>query len=151
MTMTALKLARQSAVRDMRPSRWVLFVVLVGVPGTVFMRSPFAMTAECVSLPERRSCWERRPGAGYAGQGPHGARVSLIVECGAPSVSAVIGIVVGGLAGFFGGYTSASSGCRRLFQVIHQFFLAIPDHSRCSGPPSQDSPSDCILSWPSTA
>ncbi len=56
----------------------------------------------------------------------HGARVSLFVGLAVALTSTGIGIVVGGLAGFFGGWID--DGLMRLtelFQVVPRFFLAI--------------------------
>lgn len=55
-----------------------------------------------------------------------GTRVSLIVGLGAAAISTTLGIVIGGLAGFFGGLIDdVLMRITEIFQVIPRFFLAV--------------------------
>ncbi len=56
----------------------------------------------------------------------HGARVSLFVGLAVALTSTVVGIVIGGVAGFFGGWIDdALMRLTEFFQVLPRFFLAI--------------------------
>ncbi len=55
-----------------------------------------------------------------------GIRVSLLVGLGAAAVSTGLGVVVGGLAGFFGRFVDdALMRVTEIFQVVPRFFLAV--------------------------
>ncbi len=56
----------------------------------------------------------------------HGARVSLFVGVAVALTSSVVGVIVGGVAGFFGRWVDdALMRLTELFQVLPRFFLAI--------------------------
>lgn len=56
----------------------------------------------------------------------HGARISLFVGVAVALTSTVLGVVIGGLAGFFGSWVDdALMRLTELFQVLPRFFLAI--------------------------
>ncbi|MGI6131676.1 MAG: ABC transporter permease [Bacillota bacterium] len=149
---TALNLLRQSR-SAMCGLTLVLFVVLVGVAGPMFLDSPFAMTGDSFHAPSRESVLGTDDlGRDMLARIAHGARVSLIVGVSAASVSAVIGIVVGSFAGFFGGFVDEFLiRIAEAFQVIPQFFLAILIVALFGPSISRIVLVIAILSWPSTA
>jgi peptide/nickel transport system permease protein len=56
----------------------------------------------------------------------HGARVSLLVGLASTALSTLIGVVIGGAAGFFGGIVDdLLMRFTELFQVLPRFFLAL--------------------------
>ncbi|MCC7017030.1 MAG: ABC transporter permease [Rhodospirillales bacterium] len=82
----------------------------------------------------------------------NGAQVSLLVGIAAAAVSAVIGVVIGSLAGFAGGRTDEFfMRVAEAFQVVPQFFLAILIVALFGPSLTKIVLVIALLSWPSTA
>jgi peptide/nickel transport system permease protein len=82
----------------------------------------------------------------------NGARVSLIVGFAAAAVSALVGVVIGALAGFAGGRTDEFlMRVAEAFQIVPQFFLAILIVALFGPSLTKIVLVIALLSWPSTA
>ena len=82
----------------------------------------------------------------------NGARVSLLVGVAAAVVSAILGVVIGSLAGFAGGRIDETfMRVAEAFQVVPQFFLAILVVALFGASLTKIVLVIAILSWPSTA
>jgi peptide/nickel transport system permease protein len=82
----------------------------------------------------------------------NGARVSLLVGVAAAAVSAVLGVVIGSLAGFTGGKIDEFfMRVAEAFQIVPQFFLAILVVALFGASLTKIVLVIAILSWPSTA
>ncbi|HET7097527.1 MAG TPA: ABC transporter permease [Casimicrobiaceae bacterium] len=82
----------------------------------------------------------------------NGARVSLLVGVAAAAVSAILGVVIGALAGYAGGRVDeAFMRVAEAFQVVPQFFLAILVVALFGASLTKIVLVIAILSWPSTA
>ena len=82
----------------------------------------------------------------------NGARVSLLVGVAAAAVSAILGVVIGSLAGFAGGkIDEAFMRVAEAFQIVPQFFLAILVVALFGASLTKIVLVIAILSWPSTA
>jgi peptide/nickel transport system permease protein len=82
----------------------------------------------------------------------NGARVSLLVGVAAAAVSAVLGVVIGSLAGFTGGKIDEFfMRVAEAFQIVPQFFLAILVVALFGASLTKIVLVIAILSWSSTA
>ena len=80
----------------------------------------------------------------------NGARVSLLVGVAAAAVSAILGVVVGALAGFAGGkIDELFMRVAEAFQIVPQFFLAILVVALFGASLTKIVLVIAILSWPS--
>lgn len=81
-----------------------------------------------------------------------GLRVSLLVGIGAASFATLLGVIVGGTAGFFGGRIDDSlMRATEIFQVIPRFFLAILLVAFFGASILNILVSIAVLSWPEVA
>jgi peptide/nickel transport system permease protein len=82
----------------------------------------------------------------------NGARVSLLVGFTAAAVSAVVGVIIGALAGFAGGRTDEFfMRVAEAFQIVPQFFVAILVVALFGPSLTKIVLVIALLSWPSTA
>jgi peptide/nickel transport system permease protein len=82
----------------------------------------------------------------------NGARVSLLVGFAAAAVSAVVGVIIGALAGFAGGrIDELFMRVAEAFQIVPQFFVAILVVALFGSSLTKIVLVIALLSWPSTA
>jgi peptide/nickel transport system permease protein len=131
----------------------VSLAVLVGVIGPLATGSPTAIGAQPF-CPPSPACplGSDDLGRDMLVRMAHGARVSLWVGFAAAAFSAVLGVVIGALAGFAGGKTDEFfMRVAEAFQVVPQFFLAILVVALFGPSLMKIVLVIGILSWPSTA
>ena len=131
----------------------VLLAALVGVLGPIITGSPTAIGNDAFVSPGTQYLLGTDDlGRDMLVRMAHGARISLLVGFAAASFSAVIGIVVGALAGFAGGKIDEFfMRVAEAFQVVPQFFLAILIVALFGPSLFKIVVVIGILSWPSTA
>lgn len=108
-------------------SSLVLLSVLVGIIGPMATGSPSTLGPRVFFPPSAAYPFGSDDlGRDMLVRMAHGARVSLLVGFAAAACSAVLGIVIGALAGFSGGrLDELFMRVAEAFQVVPQFFLAI--------------------------
>ena len=128
-------------------------VVLGGVIGPWLTGSPSAMGARTFCPPGPDCLFGTDDlGRDMLARVANGARVSLLVGVAAAAVSAILGVVIGSLAGFAGGRVDeAFMRVAEAFQVVPQFFLAILVVALFGASLTKIVLVIAILSWPSTA
>ena len=128
-------------------------VVLGGVIGPWLTGSPSAMDARTFCPPGPDCLFGTDDlGRDMLARVANGARVSLLVGVAAAAVSAILGVVIGSLAGFAGGRVDeAFMRVAEAFQVVPQFFLAILVVALFGASLTKIVLVIAILSWPSTA
>ncbi len=131
----------------------VLLVVIAGVVGPWLTSSPSAMGSRTFSPPGTAYPFGSDDlGRDMLARVANGARVSLLVGVAAAAVSAILGIVVGSLAGFRGGYIDEFfMRVAEAFQIVPQFFMAILVVALFGPSLAKIVLVIAILSWPSTA
>jgi len=127
--------------------------VLGGVIGPWLTGSPSAMGARTFCPPGPDCLFGTDDlGRDMLARVANGARVSLLVGVAAAAVSAILGVVIGSLAGFAGGRVDeAFMRVAEAFQVVPQFFLAILVVALFGASLTKIVLVIAILSWPSTA
>ncbi|MCC7046061.1 MAG: ABC transporter permease [Alphaproteobacteria bacterium] len=131
----------------------VLLAALGGIVGPLLTGSPSAMDGRPF-CPPGPGCLLGADDLGrdMLARVANGARVSLVVGIAAAAVSAVLGIVVGALAGFAGGRVDeVFMRIAEAFQVVPQFFLAILVVALFGPSLVKIVLVIALLSWPSTA
>lgn len=131
----------------------VLLAALAGVLGPLLTASPSAMGPDVFAPPGGAYLFGSDDlGRDMLVRMAHGARVSLLVGFAAAAFSAVLGIIVGSLAGFAGGKVDEFfMRVAEAFQVVPQFFLAILIVALFGASLTKIVVVIGILSWPSTA
>lgn len=105
-----------------------LTVVLVAICAGLIAPGDPLWSVDAELLPPSPSHWLGTDDLGrdVFSQLVHGARVSLIVGLAVALLSTVLGILVGGLAGFYGRWVDdALMRLAEFFQIVPRFFLAI--------------------------
>ncbi|MSP88500.1 MAG: ABC transporter permease [Alphaproteobacteria bacterium] len=131
----------------------VLLVVIGGGVGPWLTGSPSAMDGRAF-CPPGPGCLLGSDDLGrdMLARVANGARVSLLVGVAAAAVSAILGVVVGALAGFAGGRVDEFfMRVAEAFQIVPQFFLAILVVALFGPSLTKIVLVIAILSWPSTA
>ena len=128
-------------------------VTLAGILGPWLTGSPSAMGARTFCAPGLECLFGTDDlGRDMLARVANGARVSLLVGVAAAAVSAMLGVVVGALAGFAGGKVDeAFMRVAEAFQIVPQFFLAILVVALFGASLTKIVLVIAILSWPSTA
>src|SRR4249920_3174607 len=105
----------------------VALAVVAGVVGPWVTGSPSAMAAKTFCAPGLDCLFGSDDlGRDMLARVANGARVSLVVGVAAATVSALLGVLVGALAGFAGGrIDELFMRIAEAFQIVPQFFLAI--------------------------
>ena len=105
----------------------VVVVALAGIVGPWLTGSPSAMGSRTFCPPGLECLFGTDDlGRDMLARVANGARVSLLVGVAAAAVSAVLGVVIGSLAGFTGGKIDEFfMRVAEAFQIVPQFFLAI--------------------------
>jgi len=131
----------------------VLVVVLGGIAGPWLTGSPSAMGPRTFCSPGLECLFGPDDlGRDMLARVANGARVSLLVGVAAAAVSAVLGVVIGSLAGYAGGKVDeAFMRVAEAFQIVPQFFLAILVVALFGASLTKIVLVIAILSWPSTA
>ena len=131
----------------------VLLAALIGVLGPIVTGSPTAIGNDAFVSPGTQYLLGTDDlGRDMLVRMAHGARISLLVGFAAASFSALIGIIVGALAGFAGGKIDEFfMRVAEAFQVVPQFFLAILIVALFGPSLFKIVVVIGILSWPSTA
>jgi len=131
----------------------VVIVVLAGVVGPWLTGSPTAMGGRTFCTPGPDCLLGTDDlGRDMLARVANGARVSLLVGVAAAVVSAILGVVIGSLAGFGGGRIDETfMRVAEAFQVVPQFFLAILVVALFGASLTKIVLVIAILSWPSTA
>jgi peptide/nickel transport system permease protein len=150
-TRTLLRLTRSRAAAS--GLAVVLLVIIVGMVGPWLTSSPSVMGSRTFSPPGTTYPFGSDDlGRDMLARVANGARVSLLVGVAAASVSALLGIVVGSLAGFRGGYIDEFfMRVAEAFQVVPQFFMAILVVALFGPSLTKIVLVIAVLSWPSTA
>lgn len=104
-----------------------LLVAVALLAGVVAPYDPFAMTSEVLQPPSALHPFGTDDlGRDIFSGVIYGARTSLLVGLAAASTATVLGLLVGGLAGFIGGpLDDLLMRVSELFQIIPRFFLAL--------------------------
>lgn len=146
-----------SRLRNSRSATFGLVVVTVAiVAGTIgpwLAGSPSAMGA-LVFCPPGPSCVFGTDDLGrdMLARVANGAQISLLVGIAAAAVSALVGVVIGSLAGFAGGRIDEFfMRVAEAFQIVPQFFLAILVVALFGPSLTKIVLVIALLSWPSTA
>ncbi|HET7032312.1 MAG TPA: ABC transporter permease [Casimicrobiaceae bacterium] len=128
-------------------------VVAGGIIGPWLTGSPSAMGARTFCPPGLDCLFGTDDlGRDMLARVANGARVSLLVGVAAAAVSAILGVVIGALAGYAGGRVDeAFMRVAEAFQVVPQFFLAILVVALFGASLTKIVLVIAILSWPSTA
>ena len=131
----------------------VLLAALIGVLGPIVTGSPTSIGNDAFVSPGTQYLLGTDDlGRDMLVRMAHGARISLLVGFAAASFSALIGIIVGALAGFAGGKIDEFfMRVAEAFQVVPQFFLAILIVALFGPSLFKIVVVIGILSWPSTA
>jgi len=131
----------------------VIVVAAAGIVGPWLTGSPSAMGARTFCPPGPECLFGTDDlGRDMLARVANGARVSLLVGVAAAGVSAILGVIIGSLAGFAGGRIDESfMRVAEAFQVVPQFFLAILVVALFGPSLTKIVLVIAILSWPSTA
>lgn len=131
----------------------VLFIVILGVVGPWLTGSPSAMSGAAFCFPGPGCLLGSDDlGRDMLARVAHGARVSLLVGVSAAAVSALLGVVIGAMAGFTGGrIDELFMRVAEAFQIVPQFFLAILVVALFGSSLTKIVIVIAVLSWPSTA
>src|SRR4051812_27943962 len=131
----------------------VALVVIAGIVGPWLTGSPSAMAPRTFCPPSVDCLFGSDDlGRDMLARVANGARVSLLVGVAAAAVSAILGVVVGALAGFTGGkIDELFMRVAEAFQIVPQFFLAILVVALFGPSLTKIVLVIAILSWPSTA
>jgi peptide/nickel transport system permease protein len=131
----------------------VVVVALAGIVGPWLTGSPSAMGSRTFCPPGLECLFGTDDlGRDMLARVANGARVSLLVGVAAAAVSAVLGVVIGSLAGFTGGKIDEFfMRVAEAFQIVPQFFLAILVVALFGASLTKIVLVIAILSWPSTA
>ncbi len=131
----------------------VVVVALAGIVGPWLTASPTAMGARTFCVPGLGCPFGTDDlGRDMLARVATGAGVSLLVGVAAAAVSAILGVVVGSVAGFAGGkIDELFMRVAEAFQIVPQFFLAILVVALFGASLTKIVLVIAILSWPSTA
>ena len=131
----------------------VVVVALAGIIGPWLAGSPTTMGARTFCPPGLECLFGTDDlGRDMLARVANGARVSLLVGVAAATVSAILGVAIGSLAGFAGGKTDeVFMRIAEAFQIVPQFFLAILVVALFGASLTKIVLVIAILSWPSTA